>query len=192
MQLELFRLSSNHLYTHGNLVVNGGQFSNTVEHTLSMLPIGEYTIKLKKVGKSRRKMVIIPVNAKITHHASLITHPLVYSIDAGNSWKDSLAKSKIIIGETNIPGTIIKSQQFCDLLFERIEKSKTPITLHIYDHLCREDKPIQFWLSPSDHDCPPSRQFVDVDSHGNATIYHNNGTVKHLSIEQQLENRSNL
>jgi len=204
MRIELFRTTSNHLYTQGNLLVNGGQFSNTVEHTLSMLPIGEYKVKLKpvlskvegKVTKSRRKMIIIPVAPLFTNHSTLNTNHstlnTLHSIAAGNSWKDSLAHRSIVIGEPLIPGCVIKSPMYADLLFERMEKSKTPITLTIRDYDCRESYPDKYWLAPSDHGCPPSRQYVEVDTKGNTTIHYGDGTKKYLSIEQQQKNRGVL
>ena len=143
MKLELFRLTSNHLYTQGKLLVNGGQFSNSVEHTFSMLPIGEYQVKLQKITKSHKKMVIIPVAQACPAPSSSSPQP---SIDQGNSWKDALANNSIVIGRHHAAGCVIKSPEAYNLLFNRMKKSKTPITLIITDLHCKEDKPNAHWL----------------------------------------------
>jgi len=150
MRIDLYRKTSNRLYTSGELFVNRKRFTHAIEHTLTMLPIGEYQVKLKKVGKSHRILSLTPTNLAYRHPTLLKAHP---SITKGNSWRDALNQHSIIIGEPLIPGCVQESPKYYELLFERIEKCRTPITLAIHDFDCREDQPISHWLEAPDHGC---------------------------------------
>lgn len=147
MQIEIQRLTTNRLYTEGHIIVNGANFSHTIEHTFNMLPIGRYKIVLKKLSCSHRAIVIIP------QHAS-VTPDFVSIIEQGNSWitaqnitlKQSLTMSPIIIGTPLTPGVVKCSTEAYNRLFERLKKCKTEITLTIRDNLCKPNSPSSHWV----------------------------------------------
>lgn len=147
MQIEIHRLTSNHLYTEGHIIVNGANFSHTIEHTFNMLPIGRYKIELKKLSCSHRVIAIIP------HHASL-TPDFVSTIEQGNSWitaqnialKQLLTMSPIIIGTPLTPGVVRCSSEAYNRLFERLKKCRTEVTLIIRDNLCKPNLPNSHWV----------------------------------------------
>lgn len=140
MQIELHRLKANHLYTEGQILINDlVAIPYTVEHTFSMLPIGEYRLHLTKDKKRRRIIGIYPVKEK--EHKSYF--------EAGHSYLSSKEHDTIIIGEMLIPGSVWKGRAHYDRLFDRIEKCeqrKEPITFAISDENCKESKPVSIWL----------------------------------------------
>ena len=147
MQIEIHRLTSNHLYTEVQVTVNGVNFSHTIEHTFNMLPIGRYKIELKKLSCSHRVIAIIPLHTSVTPD-------LVSIIEQGNSWiteqnislKQRLTMSPILIGTPLIPGVIRQSANSYNRLFERLKKCKTEVTLTIRDNGCQPNVPSSHWL----------------------------------------------
>lgn len=147
MQIEIHRLTSNPLYTEGHITVNGADFSNSIEHTPVMLPIGRYKIELKKLSCSHRVIAIIP------QHASM-TSDFVSIIGQGNSWKTAqnialkqlLTMSPIIIGTPLTPGVVKCSSEAYNRLFERLKKCRTEVTLTILDNLCKPNTPNSHWV----------------------------------------------
>lgn len=194
MQIEIRRLQANRHYTESAIYVNDKKHvPYAVEHTFTMLPIGEYMIKLLK-GKSRRREIVILPMEKVSVLDSSSIPPKPYTIIPSHSWVSAKSNNAIVIGEQLIPGAVQKGRDHYDRLFDRIEKCKDrgeAITLHITDDCCEESEPIKYWLSDSMHGCLPSKRRVEVDSKGNATIYDGNKKVKYLSIEEQIANRLN-
>lgn len=147
MQIEIHRLTSNHLYTEGQITVNSINFSHTIEHTFNMLPIGRYKIELKKLSSSHRVIAVIP------QHASM-TPDFISIIEQGNSWitaqkialMQSLTMSPIIIGTPLTPGAVKCSSEAYNHLFERLKKCKTEVTLTIRDNLCKPNAPSSHWV----------------------------------------------
>ena len=130
MEIIINRLTSNLLYTEGSMIVNGMNFTSTLEDTPSMLPAGIYDVTLQKQAKGPRQ-ICFGDKSRLTH---------------GNVWKDARPDGSIVIGEPLIPGCVVRSRAAYDRLFERIEKCKTPITLTICDGQCRQNQPISHWL----------------------------------------------
>ena len=166
MQIELRRLKANHLYTEGQILINDlVTIPYAVEHTLSMLPIGEYHIRLAKDKKRRRVIGIFLPKVKgkslNSHPSSLNSHPsslnhkpsslnLLEYFEPGHSFLSAKAHGTIIIGELLIPGSVQKGREHYDRLFDRIEKCEQrgePITLTITDDCCKESTPIRHWLT---------------------------------------------
>ena len=139
MQIELRRLRANHLYTESQLLINEHQaVPYAVEHTFTMLPIGEYRLRLTKNKKRRRVIGIYSLQRKV----------LRGYFEAGHSYRSAKANGTIIIGELLIPGAVKKGQEHYDRLFDRIEKCEQraeEITLLITDDHCEESKPICHW-----------------------------------------------
>lgn len=140
MQIELRRLKANQLYTEGQILINDlVTIPYAVEHTFTMLPIGEYHIRLTKDKKRRRVIGIYPVKEK----------GLKGYFEAGHSYFSAKKHGTIIIGELLIPGSVKKGREHYDRLFDRIEKCEQrdePITLTITDDCCEESVPNPHWL----------------------------------------------
>lgn len=146
MQIEIHRTQTNRLYTEGHIIVNGANFSHTIEHTSTMLPTGKYKVVLKKISSSHRAIAIIPQSNKEDAHLS--------TIEQGASWitankialKQSLTTSPILIGSPLIPGVIKHSANSYNRLFERLKKCKTEVTLTIRDTQCKPNAPSSHWV----------------------------------------------
>lgn len=191
MLIEIKRNQTNRLYTEGVLNINDLKTTYTVEHTLSMLPVGEYRIRLAKDKKRRRVIGIFPKAVEsLNHKPSSIN--LQATFESSGTWISSKKNRTICIGEPIMPGALKKGKDVYERLFDRIEKAEDRgegITLQITDRNCTQSTPIRYWTEPSDHDCPASTRRVEVDTEGNATIYEHNKQVAYLSIEQQIANR---
>lgn len=151
MQIELRRLKANQLYTEGQILINDlVTIPYAVEHTFTMLPIGEYHIRLTKDKKRRRVIGIYPTKVEgksINHKPSSIN--LRGYFEAGHSYHSAKKHGTIIIGELLIPGSVKKGREHYDRLFDRIEKCEQrdePITLTITDDCCEESVPNTHWL----------------------------------------------
>lgn len=146
MNIELRRLKANHLYTEGQLIVNDLKtVPYTVEHTFTMLPIGQYLIRLTKDKKRRR---VLGIYSDAPHKGGAGGGLLTY-FEAGHSFLSAKDNRSIIIGELLIPGSVKKGREHYDRLFDRIEKCEQrdePITLTISDDQCEESQPIAHWL----------------------------------------------
>lgn len=140
MQIELRRLKANHLYTEGQIIVNDlVTIPYSIEHTFTMLPIGEFRIRLAKDKKRRRVIGIFPMKGE----------NLLAYFEAGHSYLSGKNNRNIIIGEQVIPGAVQKGREHYDRLFDRIEKCEQrnePITLTITDKCCAESTPVSYWL----------------------------------------------
>lgn len=189
MELKIRRTHSTRLYTEGILIINDMKTCSTVEHTLSMWPTGTYAIKLRN-GVKRRRVISVTLPKDSTIPPQLL-YPLPYFESCG-TWISSKKHRSICIGTTIIPGALKEGSEPYNRLFDRIEKAEErgeAITLVIEDDDCTNGDPVGYWTEPSDHDCPPSKRRVEVDSQGNATIYEGNKKIKYISIEEQIQNR---
>ena len=130
MEITVKRLTTNRLYTEGSMIVNGMEFTSTLEDTPTMLPAGIYHVTLIRQAEGPRR-ICFNGNSGLTR---------------GNVWKDARPDGSIVIGEPLIPGCVVRSRAAYDRLLERIEKCKTPITLYICNDQCRPDQPISHWL----------------------------------------------
>lgn len=133
MEIRINRTVTNSIYTEGEILVNNQQKANTVEHTPTMLPAGNYLIRLRK-HKSMRRIVRISKTD--------------WSIGIGRSWKTSQKKQVIAIGQQLIPGIVYKATSTYGRLFERIEKCqirKEPVNLVIDENQCINNQPIKHW-----------------------------------------------
>lgn len=146
MQIELRRLKANHLYTEGQVIINGHLYiPYTVEHTFTMLPAGEYQLRLTKDKKRRRVIGIYP--------ESLNPQPSSLNLkgyfESGHSFLSAQNPGTVIIGVQLIPGAVKKGREHYDRLFDRIEKCEQrqeTISLFITDGCCEESQPIAHWL----------------------------------------------
>lgn len=183
MELKIKRTHSTRLYTEGLLYVNDMRTTSTIEDTLSMLAPGIYNVRLTGGVKRRRVIAIIPSNkegdyVQRTHH-----------FEACGSHISSRKNNSICIGQTIIPGALAKGRDIYDRLFDRIEKAearKEPINLVITDDNMTTGDPIQYWLAPSDHNCPATKRRVELNEEDNSVdIYEGNIHIRHLTVEEQ-------
>ena len=178
MNIIINRTQTNRLYTHGEMRVNGKFESHTVESTAAMLPSGRYTLRL--VCKSARKRVL-----EIFRQSTSTN----WAIGIGVSFIASGKTRTICIGRFLMPGILFKSARDYERLIKRLEKCEErneSIDLYIDDSSCVINNPLNFWQEDSLHGCPPSCQQVSADAQGNVTISFPDGSVKYISIEQQL------
>lgn len=171
MQIELRRLKANHLYTEGQILINDlPTIPYAVEHTFTMLPIGQYHIRLTKDKKRRRVIGIFPVTPHKGGRAC--AEPVerrggLHYFEAGHTYLSAKYHGTIVIGELLIPGSVKKGREHYDRLFDRIEKCQQrnePITLTITDDCCEESKPAVHWLRASAcHPTCPSWQFPSIN-----------------------------
>ncbi|MBQ8240277.1 MAG: hypothetical protein IJZ38_05500 [Bacteroides sp.] len=133
MNIKIIRTNTNSLYTEGQLLVNGKQIAHTVEHTHTMLSVGEYQVCLCK-HKAQRRII------SISHTK--------WSLGIGQSWIVSQKKHIIGMGQSLIPGAIYQGTLIYERLFDRIEKCqdrKEPIHLIITDDKCQSSKACRHW-----------------------------------------------
>ena len=179
MNIFINRTQTNRLYTHGEMRVNGKFESHTVESTAAMLPSGRYTLRL--IHKSARKRVL-----EIFRQSTSTN----WTIGIGVSFIASGKTRTICIGRFLMPGALFKSARDYERLLKRLEKCKErneTIELYISDSSCCFRPPIHFWQEDSRHGNPPSSLHVVADIQGNITLSYPNGSVKHISIEQQMK-----
>lgn len=189
MLIEIRRLKSNRYYTEGVMYINDMHNTLTVECTEHMLTAGHYTLKLHNKNAHKRELLILDTPSNMKHGAHLHTG---WKIGTAASWIGSKRKRTISIGQQLIPGALYKAAPIYERIIKRLEKCKERkeiIHLVINDEECSPTEPIRYWLEPSEHGCLSSKQRVEVDSKGNATIFEGDKVVKYLSIEQQLANR---
>ena len=184
MELKIKRTHSTRLYTEGLLYINDMRTTSTVEDTLTMLPAGLYRIRLTK-GKKRRRVIGIIPNPP---HKGGVGGGL-YHFEACGSHISSRKNNSICIGQPIIPGALAKGRDIYDRLFDRIEKAearKEPIYLIITDDNMTTGDPIQYWLEPSDHNCPATKRRVELNEEDNSVdIYEGNIHIRHLTVEEQ-------
>lgn len=179
MNIFIKRTLRNNLYTQGEMRINGKHESHTVESTAVMLPAGRYTLRL--VNKSARKRVME------VFHQSTSTN---WTIGIGTSFIASGKTSTICIGKFLMPGALYQSARDYERLIKRLEKCKErneSIDLYIDDSFCTINNPLKYWQEDSRHGLPPSSLHVTADLQGNVTITYPDGSVKYISIEQQLQ-----
>ena len=140
MQIVIRRLKANHLYTEGVLMVNDQKtIPYSLEHTFTMLPIGEYKVRLIYDKKRHRVIGILPKTG---------TKPLGL-LQIGTSYLSINPATSILVGEQLIPGSTQKGKEHYNRLYDRIEKCearKEPISLIITDAHCQESKVCSHWL----------------------------------------------
>ena len=143
MEFKLIREEQNHLYTEGQLLVNGLCLTQTVEATARILPPGQYLVRLTK-DKQRRRIIGI----WIERGEGMRPFFTGRSIGMGHSWKNSRENRTVCIGRLLIPGAVFRARDTYERLFERIKKCqqrKEPIRLCITAHRCRPGEPLRHW-----------------------------------------------
>ena len=140
MEIILYRMRSNPLYTEGELFINGNRATFTVEPTDRMLPVGSYSVGFIK--RSARKQQLVILGAKPAGQSR-------WTFDAGNSYLDARKRQAIVVGEPLIPGGVIRSPKEFARLVSRLTKCRdrgVSITLAISEARCRQTQPIRQWL----------------------------------------------
>ena len=139
MVFYLYRTRTRPNTTDGVLcAANGRRICDTAEHTPTMLPRGEYTIVLKQNKKYGHRAPW--VTSRCPSDIPLQNPPTVRGEMEGGSFKGGGKIGKafilhgngvyakrfgatIIVGEHFVPGVVINSRHYFDLLLKRIEKA---------------------------------------------------------------------
>ena len=184
MELKIFRNSSNRLYTEGYLSINDMKTTHTVESTLTMLPEGKYEVKLKGCTQHRRQIaILLPAESGGPNVPYTVCH-----FEACGTWISSKKNKSIRIGEPIIPGALKKGSEVFERLFDRIEKAEQrgeKITLDIITSVgIIYGEPLQYWLEPNTHGCPPSNRHVEKDFQGNVFVYDGDTLIREFPAEQ--------
>lgn len=164
MTITINRDYKNDLYTEGRLLINGLLQTYTVEDTASMLPEGEYIVRIVKQSARKQTISIFRPVRRATG----------WSIGMGHSFRCSKKHKRIVIGQPLKRGAIYKAtpdfERITDRLMKCIDRNEN-ITLVISESKCSHFAPIVHWLVPRNHGCPPTKRRVEVDADGVATIY---------------------
>lgn len=140
MEIILYRMRSNRLYTEGELFINGNRATFTVESSDRMLPIGTYSLDLLK--RSSRKQQLVILGAKPSGHGR-------WTVQTGNSYRDAHKRQAIVVGDPLTPGVVYRSPRIFQRLISRLTKCRArgeSITLEISEARCRQTQPIRQWL----------------------------------------------
>lgn len=113
MEIILYRMRSNRLYTEGELFINGNRATFTVESSDRMLPVGTYSLDFLK--RSSRKQQLAIIGAKPANRGR-------WTFQTGNSYRDAHKRQAIVVGEPLIPGAIYRSPR----TFQRLISRKCP------------------------------------------------------------------
>lgn len=129
MKLILRRIAFRSTYTIGRLYINDIKFCDTIEDRvpkdgkkvpgLTAIPAGTYEVKL---SWSPRFKKTLPLLLDVPGFSGVRIH-------SGNTEKDS--EGCIIVGNNDKVGWVSNSRATMNRLMERLEASKTPITIEI-------------------------------------------------------------
>ena len=188
MKIIKERTETNRAFTAGPLSVNGETVAHyTLEHTTSMIPAGTYQLTLvHEVGKRHRQLAIVAED----YEPSLPYTIVIATLISGNSYRNVINKSDILLGEKIISGAVIHSRDIYNRLFERIEKCIARgerITLHITNKDMSENDVPKFWLATSDHGCKPTTIHCETNSQGDVLVFDDDKLIKTLTIEDQKQ-----
>ena len=140
MEIILYRMRSNPLYTEGELFINGNRATFTVEATNQMLPVGEYALAFDKRSSRKQQLAILGGTSHGKHR---------WTIQAGNSYRDARKRQAILVGDPLIPGAVYRSPRLFQRLISRLTKCRDrgeSITFEISEARCRHTQPIRQWL----------------------------------------------
>lgn len=140
MEIILYRMRSNPLYTEGELFINGNRATFTVEPTDRMLPVGSYSVGFIKRSAHQQQLVIL--GGKPSGQSR-------WTFDAGNSYIDARKRQAILVGEPLIPGAVYRSPRVFQRLVSRLTKCRDrgeSISFEISEARCRHTQPIRQWL----------------------------------------------
>lgn len=140
MEIILYRMRSNHLYTEGELFINGDRATFTVESSERMLPVGTYSLAFIKQSKRKQQLAII--GAKPANRGR-------WTLQAGNSYRDAGKRQAIIVGDPLSPGVVYRSPRTFERMVSRLTKGLgrgESISFEISETRCRLTQPIHRWL----------------------------------------------
>ena len=142
MNIVIKRLFTKGEYTHGSLSIDGTKICSTLENANALVPSGNYQITLIKCKQYARKMLCLNPSAPCSkcHKLPFVcmnsTLPCYCPmLKPGNGVHNRLDGS-IIVGKFNTWGSIIRSKDTFDPLYERIRKSLSrgnQVTLTVFD-----------------------------------------------------------
>ena len=185
MNITVFRTNSNRLYTEGYLSINDLKTTYTVENTSTMLPDGKYEVRLHG-GSQRRRIIAIMA---LPHSVKPSVPYTLGRFEACGTWISSKKNKSICLGEPIIPGALKKGTDHYERLFDRIEKAEKRGEKTYLDIVTGSDlkygEPIQYWLEPATHGCPPSKVHVEKDEDGNVSIYNGDELLKFIPAEEE-------
>ena len=153
MELSLTRTSTNCLYTLGSLRINGRHQTYTVEYTLSMLPAGQYTVRIVKYSARKQSICIFSSSGDGHGHSPLSVITVCHSWISCRKFRRP-SKSPIGIGLPLIPGAMYKGTPHYERITDRLMKCtarKESITLTISGRNCIHEQPVSHWLRPNTH-----------------------------------------
>lgn len=153
MKIELIRKQTNALFTTSELRIKGKKYiPYCVEHTLAMLPAGEYVLNIVTNRKKHERKLVITITE--TSNSGQAMQRTVGQLTRGNSYKSTLYKPYIVVGEHLIDGIVKLSQKLYNRLLDRIEKCvqrQEKVVLCISDaHISRGRVP-DFWINEPTH-----------------------------------------
>lgn len=171
MELSLTRTSTNCLYTLGSLRINGRHQTYTVEYTLSMLPAGQYTVRIVKYSARKQSICIFSSSGEGHEHSPLTVITVCHSWISCRNYRQprpskspkqspssrqspTKTKSPIGIGLPLIPGAMYKGTPHYGRITDRLMKCtarKESITLTISGRNCIHEQPVSHWLRPNTH-----------------------------------------
>lgn len=138
MHILLQRLRINRLYTDGELYINGGYQTGTVECTFTMLPEGHYELKIDHRTKRKHTLTVFRDGKN-----------LGVTFRVGHSWINSHDSHTICLGKPLIPGVVYRGTEDFERIHERLKKCVArhePITLTISECSAKITTPIRHWL----------------------------------------------
>ena len=155
MEITISRQSMNHLYTMGQLRINGQHQTFTVEDTQSMLPAGRYIVRIVK--RSARRQTICIFSSEGDSHAPLSAITVCHSWIGCRKYRQQRnhpSLSPVSIGTPLIPGAMYKGIPVYERITDRLMKCsarKELITLSVSERNCIQNRPISHWLTPVTH-----------------------------------------
>lgn len=179
MTLEQERKETNALFTSSIVRCNGDKVVNyALEHTASMLPTGIYQVTLVMDANIRKRHLAIVASDYVRTDANPY---IMATYTSGNSYRDTLNKPNVVLGERNFKGAVVLSRKVFGRLFERVEKCVArgeSITLFITDHMMKQTEVPHHWLEDPMHGCPTSNRHVEVDDEGNVSVFDGEDLIK--------------
>ena len=180
MQINIYRNTTNSLYTEGTLFIGETRVTSTLEASETMIPAGIYIVRIVKHSDRKQSIAIFRASHRTIRDKALS------KIAMGHSWRDSKRARSIVIGTPLIPGVLHKASAIFERLTNRITKASQrgeDIILTIYEDSMTHHTPCQWWTEPPRHNCPPSRLRVETEQNGDITIHYPDGTSKRFVQE---------
>lgn len=116
MRLYLYRTRTRQHTTDGVLRNEMGvRICDTAEHTPTMLPRGEYSVKFKRHKKYKHRAPWLELTSESSTASGFIIH--------GNGVHAKGFGTTIVVGDHLVPGVVLNSHHYFRQIVKRIEKA---------------------------------------------------------------------